>query len=78
MADDGEALAAHAGFGRYHLVGHSVGGTVAQEIALRSAARLLSLTLEDTTHDFAIAGGWQAPCHWPGTGERARSARPRW
>jgi pimeloyl-ACP methyl ester carboxylesterase len=54
MASDVEALAAHAGFDRYHLVGHSLGGMVAQEIALRSGERLLSLTLEDTVHDFAI------------------------
>ena len=54
MASDVEALAAQAGFDRYHLVGHSLGGMVAQEIALRSGERLLSLTLEDTLHDFAI------------------------
>jgi 3-oxoadipate enol-lactonase len=52
MADDVEELAAHAGFERYHLVGHSMGGAVAQEIALRSAHRLLSLTLEDTGPGF--------------------------
>jgi 3-oxoadipate enol-lactonase len=55
MADDVEALAAHVGFDRYHLVGHSMGGMVAQEIALRSPDRLLSLTLHDTGRDFAIA-----------------------
>jgi pimeloyl-ACP methyl ester carboxylesterase len=54
MASDVEAVAAHAGFDRYHLVGHSLGGMVAQEIALRSGARLLSLTLEDTVQDFAL------------------------
>lgn len=48
MADDVEALVAMVGFERYHLLGHSMGGLVAQEIALRSVARLLSLTLEDT------------------------------
>ena len=36
MSDDVEALVAQVGFGRYHLVGHSLGGMVAQEIALRS------------------------------------------
>ena len=35
MADDVEARAGRAGFDRYHLVGHSMGGMVAQEIALR-------------------------------------------
>jgi pimeloyl-ACP methyl ester carboxylesterase len=52
MADDAEALIAHVGFDRYHLVGHSMGGAIAQEIALRSVARLLSLTLHDTGFHF--------------------------
>jgi 3-oxoadipate enol-lactonase len=54
MADDVEALIAHTGFGRYHLVGHSMGGGVAQEIALRSGARLMSLTLFGTGTDFKV------------------------
>ena len=54
MADDLEALAAHAGFSRYHVVGHSMGGAVAQEIALRSPRRLLSLTLVDSSPRFNI------------------------
>jgi 3-oxoadipate enol-lactonase len=54
LADDVEALVAQVGVDRYHLVGHSLGGMVAQEIALRSPARLLSLTLEDTSGDFAV------------------------
>ncbi len=55
MADDVEALAAEAGFERYHLLGHSMGGTVVQEIALRSPGRLLSLTLQDTTYRFGMS-----------------------
>jgi 3-oxoadipate enol-lactonase len=54
MADDVEALVDHVGFGRYHLVGHSMGGGVAQEIALRSSERLISLTLFGTGADFRI------------------------
>jgi len=54
MADDVEALVEHAGFGRYHLVGHSMGGAVAQEIALRSAQRLITLTLFGTGADFRL------------------------
>jgi pimeloyl-ACP methyl ester carboxylesterase len=53
MADDVEALAAGVGFARYHLIGHSMGGAIAQEIALRSGARLVTLTLEDTSFSFA-------------------------
>ena len=55
MADDVEALAAHVGFERCHLLGHSMGGGVAQEIALRSPERLMSLTLEDTSHGFGFS-----------------------
>jgi|SRR5581483_4420781 len=54
MADDAEALIEYVGFERYHLLGHSMGGAIAQEIALRNPARLLSLTLEDTSYRFAF------------------------
>jgi pimeloyl-ACP methyl ester carboxylesterase len=54
MADDVEALIALAGFERYHLLGHSMGGAIAQEIALRRPGRLLSLTLHDTSHRFDV------------------------
>jgi pimeloyl-ACP methyl ester carboxylesterase len=53
MADDVEALAAQVGFERFHLLGHSMGGAIAQEIALRSPEKLLSLILEDTSCLFA-------------------------
>ena len=49
MASDVEQLIDQVGFERYHLVGHSMGGAVVQEIALRSPQKLLSLTLHDTT-----------------------------
>src|SRR5262249_11466961 len=48
MADDAEALIARVGFERYHLLGHSMGGAIVQEIALRRPGRLMSLTLHDT------------------------------
>jgi 2-succinyl-6-hydroxy-2,4-cyclohexadiene-1-carboxylate synthase len=53
LADDVEALVAHAGFERFHLLGHSMGGAVVQEIALRSPQKLMSLTLHDTSYRFA-------------------------
>jgi pimeloyl-ACP methyl ester carboxylesterase len=56
LAADVEAIAAEAGFERWHLVGHSMGGAVAQEIALRGPERLASLTLEDTSHAFDFGG----------------------
>jgi 3-oxoadipate enol-lactonase len=52
MVEDAVQLIEKIGFEQYHLVGHSIGGAIAQEIALRSPERLLSLTLQDTTHWF--------------------------
>ncbi|HUS81808.1 MAG TPA: alpha/beta hydrolase [Dehalococcoidia bacterium] len=54
MTADVEKLTDHVGFGRYHLVGHSMGGGVAQEIALDQPEKLLSLTLEDTAPKFEL------------------------
>ena len=45
MADDAVALLDHLGIERAHLVGPSTGSLVAQEIALRYADRVRSLTL---------------------------------
>ncbi len=54
MSHDVEALAEHVRFDRYHLLGHSMGGAVVQEIALRSPQKLLSLTLHDTAYRFNL------------------------
>jgi len=59
MAADVEALVDELGFGKYHLVGHSMGGGVVEEIALHSPERLLSLTLEDTGPVLAVPGNTQ-------------------
>lgn len=55
MAHDVEGLASWMGFERYHLVGHSMGGGVSQEIALRNPGRLMSLTLHDTRPEFGLS-----------------------
>ncbi len=55
MAADVQALADEMGFDRFHLLGHSMGGAVAQEIALENPERLISLTLHDTTDSFSGA-----------------------
>jgi pimeloyl-ACP methyl ester carboxylesterase len=55
-AGDILALADVVGLERFHLVGHSLGGAVAQEIALCAPDRLLSLTLADTTDWFGDHG----------------------
>ncbi len=64
VADDVEALVDELGIGRYHLLGHSMGGAVVQEIALRSADRLQSLILHDTTDDFSPAASNPAVAAW--------------
>jgi len=56
MTSDVEELVAQVGFDRYHLLGHSMGGGIVQEIALRSPQKLLSLTLHDTSLKFAMTG----------------------
>ena len=43
MAADALALADALGLGRFHLAGHSMGGVIAQAVALRAPERILSL-----------------------------------
>lgn len=49
LADDALALADHLGLERFSVLGHSYGGFVAQELALRHGERLDTLVLVDTT-----------------------------
>ncbi len=55
MASDVQVLTRELGFDRFHLLGHSMGGAVVQEIALEAPDRLLSLTLHDTADGFSSA-----------------------
>jgi 3-oxoadipate enol-lactonase len=55
MAQDTLALADALGLERFHLVGMSLGGTIAQEVALRAPDRVRTLTLIVT---FVWAGRW--------------------
>jgi pimeloyl-ACP methyl ester carboxylesterase len=50
LADDAVALTSALGWGRYALLGHSMGGFVAQRIAFGDPGRLLGLVLMDTGH----------------------------
>jgi pimeloyl-ACP methyl ester carboxylesterase len=64
MTSDLAELTDKLGIDRYHLVGHSMGGTIAQEFALRSPERLLSLTLHDTSYSFSARSAHPAMTAW--------------
>lgn len=55
MADDARALADHLQLDSFHLLGVSMGGTIAQELALAAPERVRTLTLAFT---FAGGGNW--------------------
>ena len=55
MADDVIRAMSRAGIGSAHIVGHSMGGTIAQELALRAPERVRSLVLVGT---FARSDGY--------------------
>jgi pimeloyl-ACP methyl ester carboxylesterase len=80
MASDVEALIDHVGLERYHLLGHSMGGAIVQEIALRGPQRLLSLTLHDTSFKFglmadpAVEEWWKTRMALAEAGEMAKLA----
>jgi 3-oxoadipate enol-lactonase len=50
LADDGLALADSLGWDRFVLLGHSMGGMVAQFMAIAEPSRLTGLILMDTAH----------------------------
>ena len=55
MARDALALADALELGSFHLLGYSMGGAIAQEIACQAPERLRTLTLSVT---FAAGGAW--------------------
>jgi pimeloyl-ACP methyl ester carboxylesterase len=60
MADDGLALLDALGIAKAHVVGHSMGGLIAQELALRAPDRVASLALL-CTFLHGKQGAWPSP-----------------
>lgn len=60
LADDAVSVADALGWERFHLVGVSMGGMVAQELALAMPQRVASLTLI-VTHSGGLRGLWPGP-----------------
>src|SRR3970040_699170 len=65
MASAVQMLTRELRFERFHLLGHSMGGAIVQEIALEAPERLLSLPLHDPAAGSGIAfrnpamGAWR-------------------
>jgi len=79
MAEDVHGLAQALGLGRYHLVGHSMGGGVAMKCAMAHPEALLSLTLVGTMSPYGYSGSKGtdgAPCHEDGAPAGAASTNP--
>lgn len=77
MASDALAIADAEGFDRFHLAGHSIGGLVAQEIALRARHRVLSLALLCTFERGAQASRLTPDVIWIGLRTRIGSRKMR-
>ncbi|MCX5496057.1 3-oxoadipate enol-lactonase [Kaistia dalseonensis] len=58
--DDLLALTDRLGLGRFALVGLSIGGLIAQNLALRAPERLAALVLADTAAKIGTADSWAA------------------
>jgi pimeloyl-ACP methyl ester carboxylesterase len=79
MVEDVRSLVEALGLGRYHLVGHSMGGGVAIKCAIADPAALVSLTLVGTMSPHGYSGSKGAdgaPCHEDGAPAGAASANP--
>ncbi len=66
MADDTLALMDHVGWSDAHIVGHSLGGLIAQCLALRAPERVRSLSLLCTFSDGKDATRMSAGMFWTG------------
>ena len=77
MAGDVLAIADAEGFDRFHLAGHSIGGLIAQEVALRARNRVLSLAFLCTFERGSQAARLTPDIIWRGLRTRIGTAAMR-
>ncbi len=81
LAEDVIAAMDHAGFDRVILVGSSIGGLIAQHVALMQPARVEALVLSNTASVLGAAEGWLAridAIREQGMPAMAEAILPRW
>ena len=77
MAEDVLAVADAEGRHEFHLVGHSMGGLIAQQIALGALTRVLSLSLLCTFHKGSQGTAMSAALLWTAIRSRIGTRRMR-
>jgi aminoacrylate hydrolase len=77
MANDALAVADREGADRFHLVGHSMGGIIAQQVALTARARVRSLSLLCTFHKGSQGAAMSPALLWAAIRSRVGTRRMR-
>ncbi len=79
MAEDVHSLVRTLGLGKFHIVGHSMGGGIVMKYAIAYPEDLLSITLVDTMSPYGYGGSKDVqgtPCYEDGAPAGAASVNP--
>jgi pimeloyl-ACP methyl ester carboxylesterase len=79
MVEDVRSLVQALGLGKFHIVGHSMGGGIVMKYAIAYPEDLLSITLVDTMSPYGYSGSKDVegtPCHEDGAPAGAASVNP--
>ncbi len=79
MVEDIRSLVEAMGLGKFHIVGHSMGGGIVMKYAIAYPEDLLSITLVDTMSPYGYSGSKDVqgtPCHEDGAPAGAASVNP--
>lgn len=79
MVEDVRSLVEAMGLGKFHIVGHSMGGGIVMKYAVAYPDDLLSITLVDTMSPYGYSGSKDVdgtPCHEDGAPAGAASVNP--